>query len=84
MSILTPHAEIGRPTALTIGTARTSSFSMTADARTHARATDDHVSPAVVTIPSEDVAMHLLAQVSAWLADVALSNWVRDEVDGAA
>lgn len=57
---------------------------MTADPRTLARAADDRVSPAVVTIPSEDDSIHLLTQVSAWLADVALSHRVSDELDDAA
>lgn len=57
---------------------------MATDSRLIPPTADDDASPAVdVTQAGEDTS-HLLARVSVWLADVALSSVPRDEVDDAA
>lgn len=75
---------MGRAALLTGGAGDTRSFSMTADPRLILPTADDPASPAVGTTPSDEDAMHLLARVSGWLADVALGARARDEVDTAA
>lgn len=57
---------------------------MTADSRLTPPIVDDAPLSTLDAILVQDDAVHLLARVSGWLADVALSSQARDEVDDAA